>query len=82
MGNYGKITLDNDETNEALGVAGREARVAVAGYGTPVADGVASVRPLAPGYGGSGKHRAKGRVEIPGYGTSPVTVKIVRFPNS
>ena len=82
MGYYGRIVLDHDETNEALGVAGREARVRVPGYGGPVKSGVAVARPVAPGYGGFGKHRAKGRVRVPGYGTAPVTFRIVRFPNS
>lgn len=82
MSGYGKILLSNDETNEALGVAGREARVEVPGYGGRVGSGVAAVRPLAPGYSGVGKRRAKGRLTVPGYGTSPVTVRISGFPNS
>lgn len=82
MSDYRKVLLDDDETNEALSVAGREARVRVPGYGGSVESGVASARPLAPGYSGFGKHRAKGRITIPGYGTAPVTARIVRFPNS
>ena len=82
MGYYGQIVLDNDETNEALGVAGRAARVSVPGYGGPVKSGVALARAVAPGYGGFGKRRAKGRVKVPGYGTAPVAVRVVRSPNS
>ena len=82
MGDYRTIVLNNDETNEALGVAGRGARVVVPGYGGPVGAGVVAARPLAPGYGGLGKGRAKGRVTAPGYGTAPGTVEISRFPNS
>ena len=82
MGFYRQIVLDKNETNEALDVAGREARVGVAGYGGPVESGVAAVRPVAPGYGGFGKHRAKGRVTVPGYGTVSVAVRVLRFPNS
>jgi hypothetical protein len=82
MSDYRKIVLDNDETNEALSVAGQEARIRVTGYGGPVDSGVASARPLAPGYSGFGKHRAKDRVAVPGYGTVPVTARIIRFPNS
>ena len=77
-----KIVLDYDETNEALGVAGREARVAVPGCGGSVRSDVVAVRPVAPGYGGFGKRLVKGLVEIPGYGISSVTTRIVRFPNS
>lgn len=77
MSAYRKIVLDRDETNEALGGAGREARIGVSGYGGPVDDGVLAARPVTPGYGSFGKHRARGRVEIPGYGTAPVSVRIV-----
>lgn len=79
---YGQIVLDKDETTEALEAAGREARVRVTGYGGPVETGVATVRPVAPGYGGGGKRRAKGRVRVPGYGTAPVAVQVLRSPNS
>jgi len=82
MGDYKKIVLNNDETNEALGVAGRGAHIRVPGYGSPVETGVLAARPVAPGYGGFGKNRAKGRVMVPGYGTAPMTARIVRFPNS
>ena len=83
MGFYRQIVLDDDGTNEALEVAGREARVRVPGYGGgPAKPGVAMVRPVAAGYGGFGKHRAKGRVRVPGYGTAPVTVQVLRFPTS
>ena len=37
----GRFFLDNDETNEALGVADLEARVWVPGYVAPVESGVA-----------------------------------------
>lgn len=76
------IVLDNDETNEALGGAGRKVRVGVPGYGGPVGRDIMTVRPVAPGYGNVGKNRAKGRVAVPGYGTAPVDVRIVGFPNS
>ncbi|QIN79694.1 hypothetical protein GBA65_15460 [Rubrobacter marinus] len=82
MGAYRKILLDNDETNQALGVAGREARVRVPGYGGPMKAGAVQIRPLAPGYGVVGKHEARGRVEVPGYGKAPVSGKILRLPNS
>ena len=82
MANYRQIVLDYDDTNEALGVAGREARVAVPGYGGSVGSGAVAVRTVAPGYGGFGKNRAKGRVTVPGYGTAPGTARVVRFPNS
>ena len=75
--------LHDDETNEALGVAGSEARVAVPGYGgRRDRNGSVAVRPLAPGYGGFGKSRARGRVAVPGFGTAPITVRIGRLPNS
>lgn len=77
-----QIVLDIDETNEALGVAGREARLAIPAYNGPLDPNVVLVRPLAPGYGGTSKHQARGRVTVPGYGTAPITVKVVRFPDS
>ena len=82
MGNFRSIVLDNDETNEALGGAGREARVVVPGYGGPVGRGVMAVRPAAPGYGSFGKNLAKGRVAVSGYGTAPVALRISRSFNS
>ena len=77
-----QIVLDNDEVNEALGVAGREARLAVPAYNGSVDPSVVLVRPVALGYGGTGKHRVRGRVTVPGYGTAPITVKVVRFPEA
>ncbi|MDP9426977.1 MAG: hypothetical protein M3P37_13355 [Actinomycetota bacterium] len=82
MRDYNKIVLSNDETNEALGVAGREVRIGVPGYGAPVESGVLAARTVAPGYEGFGKNRAKGRVVVPGYGTAPLTVQISRSQNS
>lgn len=82
MANYRQILLDYDDTNEALGVAGRGARIAVPGYGGSVESGAVAVRPVAPGYGGFGKNRAKGRGAVSGYGTAHVTARVVRFPNS
>jgi len=77
-----QIVLDTDETNEALGVAGREARLAIPAYNGPVDSDVVLVRPVVPGYGATGKHQARGRVMVPGYGTAPITVKVVRFPEA
>lgn len=77
-----QIVLNNDEVNKALGVAGREARLAIPAYNGPIDSNVVLVRPMAPGYGGTSKHQARGRVTVPGYGTAPITVKVVRFPNS
>ena len=82
MGDFKAIVLDNDETNEALGGAGREVRIRVPGYGGPVGRGVMTVRPAAPGYGTFGKNLAKGRVTVPGYGKAPISVRIVGSPNS
>lgn len=82
MGDFRSIVLDNDETNKALGGAGRKVRVAVAGYGGLVGRETMTVRPTAPGYGRFGKALAKGRVTVPGYGTAPISVRIVGFPNS
>ncbi len=82
MGGFRSIVLDNDETNEALGGAGRKVRLAVPGYGGPVNQDTMAVRPVTPGYGSFGKNRAKGRVTVAGYGTAPISVRIARFPNS
>lgn len=77
-----QILLHDDETNEALGVAGRKARVAVPGYGgRRVENGGVPVRLLAPGYSGSGKSRARGRIAVAGYGAAPVALQIDQFPN-
>lgn len=82
MGDAWQVLLYDDETNEALGVTGREARIVVPGYGgRRVGSGSVPVRPLAPGYSGSGKSRARGRIATPGYGTSPITVQIGQFPS-
>lgn len=77
-----QIVLDNDEINEALGVAGREVRLAIPAYNGPIDPSVVLVRPMALGYGGTSKHQARGRVTVPGYGTAPITVKVVRFPEA
>ena len=82
MENYRQIALDYDETNEALGIAGLGARIAAPGYGGSVDSGTVAVRTVAPGYGGFGKNRARGWVTVPGYGTAPINVRVVRFPNS
>ena len=82
MGDYRNIVLANDDTNETLCVAGREAHIWVSGYGRSVESGVLAARSLAPGYGRFGKSRAKRWVTVPGYATTPITVQIVRFPNS
>lgn len=77
-----QIVLDNDETNEALGVAGREARIAQPWYGGTLDPDSVVVRPVVPGYTGPGKHHARGRMTVSGYGTTPITVKILRFPDT
>lgn len=77
-----KIVLDNNETNEALGVAGREARVEHSWFGGEMAPDTVLVHPIVPGYSGTGKHRANGRMPTPGHGTAPVSVKITRFPET
>ena len=84
MGYCRQFVLANDDTNEALGVADRDARVEVPGYGGSGRDDVV-VQPLAPGYSGVPKRRAKARAMVPGhgpYGTAPITVQIIRPQNS
>ena len=85
MGNYRQFVLANDDTNEALGVAGRDARVGVPGYGGLGRRDDVAVRPLAPGYSGVPKRRAGARAMVPGYGpygTAPIAVQITRLKSS
>ena len=85
MSIFRQFVLANDDVNEALGVAGREARTEVPGYGGSARRDDVVVRPLAPGYSGFPKRRAKARAMVPGYGpygTAPVTVQITRLQNS
>lgn len=73
-----KIIFNSDEANEAREIAGRQTRVwnAVPGYGSPAGKGP-KARRVVPGYGGgSGKNRARGRVKVPGYGATSVTLEL------
>ncbi len=85
MGIFRQFVLANDDINEALGVAGREAWAKVPGYGGPARRDDVVVRPLTPGYSGFPKRRAEARAMVPGYGpygTAPITVRVTQLPNS
>ena len=85
MGIFGQFVLADDDTNEALGVAGSEARAVVPGYGGSARRDDVVVRPLAPGYSGFPKRRTRARVIVPGFGphgTAPIAVHVTPLSDS